>query len=406
MPYYQWGHCPPRAGIGRLDAVYGTADHLWLLLGRLTDFGYRDRKRKLKALNTSGTDWKPNPGFFKIMAQFGRGNTRGPPPIRVPFGPAQENQERRGPPPTPASQPKGAGGPREENLPMYGMVPPRGPVRLPSAFVDNPHRTAQLDPDDDGYEDATYSSAENEWESILSAFDTFAQALGRDFMPLSPDEVPPMSTPFGPSIQYRTQTIAVLWAFYYTGRIVLLRVHPSMPPPMMVASSVAASTTAEYAQTIGRIAAGVYYPYLLDIEPDQLSPSLGSCLIEMTPPLFFSGVQYVDPAQRAWTVVNLRNVARLTGWKSSESIVSGCERSWFMAGKQGRGPPYQPISDERLPFAELLPPQEGDKQSQTQGFGNPERRFVTMSKARRMHWAMGILSLEDDILSLDLDDRE
>lgn len=391
--------------MGRLDAIYGTADHLWLLLGRLTDFGYRDRKRKLKALKTSGTDWKPNPGFFKTMARFGRGNMRGPPPTRMPFSPAHDNQERRGPDPAPASQPKEAGRPRPENPPMYGMVPPRGPVRLPSAFVDNPHRMDQADRDDDGYEDATYSNAENEWESILSAFDSFSQALGRDFMPLPPDVVPPISTPFGPSLQYRTQTIAVLWAFYYTGRIVLLRLHPSMPPAMMVAAGAAASTTVEYAQTIGRIAAGVYYPHLLNIEADQLSPALGSCLIEITPPLFFASVQYIDPAQRAWTVVNLRNVSRLTGWKSSDSIVSGCERSWFMAGNQGRGPPYQPTSDERLPFAEPLSHQKGDRQSQTGGNDNPEKRFVTMSKARRAHWALGVLSLEDDILNLDLNDR-
>lgn len=342
------------------------------------------------------------------MGRFSRGNAaRGPPPpppapTRVPFGPTHDNQERRGADPPPTPQPKAAGqggsGQEKPSPPMYGMVPPRGPVRLPSGFVDNPRRMEQLDRDDDGYEDATYNNAEDEWESILSAFDSFAEALGRDFMQLSPDAVPPISTPFGPSLQYRTQTIAILWAFYYTGRIILLRLHPSMPPAMMVAAGAAASATAEYARTIGRIAAGVFYPHFLNIEPDQLNPSLGSCLIEMTPPLFFAGVQYTDAAQRTWTVVNLRNVSRLTGWKSSESIATGCERSWFMAWKQGRGPPYQSHIDERLPFAQPLPQQpKDDQQSEIQENGNPEKRFVTMSKARRIHWAMGILSLEDDI---------
>jgi hypothetical protein len=37
--------------------------------------------------------------------------------------------------------------------------------------------------------------------------------------------------------------------------------------------------------------------------------------------------------------------------------------------------------------------------------GNSERRFVAISNASRKHWAMGILSLEDDVLNLDIEDR-
>lgn len=382
MPYYRWAQCPPRAGMGRLDAVYGSADHLWLLLGRLTDFGYRDRKRKLKAAKVSGIDWKPNTGFFKFMARFAGSSTR----MRGPPGPAQNT---RVPYPSP---PSGSNSSPKEGIPsMYGMIPPRGPVQLPLAFQDNaPHpKSSPSQGDDDGDEGITYGDAEDEWERILAAFDAFAYALGRDFMSL-PDVTPPTFTPFGQALQYRTQQIAVLWGFYYTGRILLLRLHPSMPPAMMVAAGVAAPATATYAQTIGKIAANVYDPQLLTIGAESLNPTQGCYMTEMTVPVFFSAVQYTDPGQREWTVVNLRNVSRLTGWKSSDAIASGCERAWVIAGKQGRGPPYQPTSEARRQPTTDPSPQQGP-------YHNIERRFITVSKSNRLHWAMGILSLEDDV---------
>lgn len=387
MPYYRWAQCPPRASMGRLDAVYGSADHLWLLLGRLTDFGYRDRKRKLKAVKVSGTDWKPSPGLFKFMARFAGGSSsmRGAPPRR-PTGPAQGNQGSH-----PSSSPGNNSSPAKEGSPpMYGMIPPRGPVQLPLAFQDNSsHSTSSSDQDNDGGEDMTYDDAEDEWERILAAFDAFAHALGHDFMPL-PETTPPTFTPFGRALQYLTKKIAVLWGFYYTGRILLLRLHPSMPPAMMVAAGVAAPATAAYAQTIGKIAASVYNPQLLNIGPDKLSPTQGCYMAEMTVPIFFSAVQYTDPSQREWTVVNLRNVSRLTGWKSSDAIASGCERSWVVAATQGRGPPYQPTSEARRQPTT-------DPSLQQAPCHNTERRFVSVSKSNRLHWAMGILSLEDDV---------
>lgn len=357
MPYYQWAQCPPRAGMGRLDAVYGSADHLWLLLGRLTDFGYRDRKRKLKAAKASGVDWKPNLGFFKFMARFAGGSSkmRGPPPP----GPSGPTQDTRGSHSSPSSG-NNSSPLKEQSPPMYGMVPQRRPVQLPSAFQNNTLHSMDPPGQDNDDENATYSDAEDEWEHILAAFDAFAHAFGYDFMPL-PDTIPPTSTPFGQALRYRTQPIAVLWGFYYTGRILLLRLHPSMPPAMMVAASVAAPATAAYAQTIGRIAAGVYDPQLLNIGPDRLRPTQCSYLVEMTVPIFFAAVQYTDPGQRQWTIVNLRNVSRLTGWKSSDAIASGCERSWVVAGKQETGPPYQPTGEARQqPTTDPSPQQRAD----------------------------------------------
>lgn len=225
---------------------------------------------------------------------------------------------------------------------MYGMVPSRGPVCLPSAFANTAcSRGSSSDSVEGDDVETSVSEAEAEWERILTAFDVFANALGPDFAPLPPDTTTPISTPFGLALQYRTHTIAVLWAYYYAGRILLHRLHPSMPPAMMVAAGVAASTTANYAQIIGKITAGVYYPQQCNFRAGSLSPTLSGALMEITVPVFFAAVQYTDPGQRGWTIAKLRDISRLTGWESSSAIARGCETAWVTAAKKGQGPPYE-----------------------------------------------------------------
>lgn len=334
MPYDRQCQCPPRASVGRIDAIYGSADHLWLLLARVTDFGYRDRKRKIRALRAAGTEWRPTPGMFKFMGRFAGGNPnsmKGAPPPRGPPG---------GPTPTGSSTSQRSSPPESDSPPMYGMVPPQGPTRLPSGFVDGARDRRSSPQEDDHSQDVTYTEAEQEWEEILSAMDTLVDAFGRHFEPLPADVTQSIPTPFGPALQYRTHTVAVIWGFYYAARILLYRLHPSMPPAMMMAAGVAAATTAEYAQIIGRITGGIYYPQRYNLQAGSLSPTLGSSLTEMTVPIFFAGVQYMDPAQRGWTIAKLRDISRLTGWKTSEAIASGCEKAWTVAARQGRGPPY------------------------------------------------------------------
>ncbi|KAL5336189.1 hypothetical protein BJX70DRAFT_390128 [Aspergillus crustosus] len=407
LPYSLWAQCPPRAGLGRIDAIYGSADHLSLLMGRLADFGERDRRRKRKAaypIGPGGPDWIPDAKFGQFMGRFAPhfpGSGQGPPsgasfgpPPGAPGGPPQRGY---GPPPNANlgqgfQQPQGgdAGsqqhprGPSDFISPpsMYGMIPPTGPRRLPPAFATTSDRG-----DSDGYSDGgdgmSYEEAEAEWESILAAFELFGQSLGPGFQPLPADSTLPIDSPFGPAIQYRTHNIGSLCGLYYTGRLLLLRLHPSMPPAMMKAAAIAASTTAGFAQVIGQIAAGVYGP---QAGAEGFSPTLGSCLIEITVPLFFAGVQYMDPQQRGWLIAVLGDISRQTGWKSSDAISRGCERAWVTAAEQGRGPPYvrrEDRSAQQPPgwkYAEMEP--------------NTERRFVTVSKPNVV-WAMGILSLDD-----------
>ncbi|KAL1969884.1 hypothetical protein VTN77DRAFT_7393 [Rasamsonia byssochlamydoides] len=433
LPYDRWGQCPPRAGLGKMDSLYGSYDHLILLLGRLVDFGFRDRKRKLKRLEATGGEWRPHPGFFKFMARFG-----GKPPNPGPSGgTSHDKSQGTGPsssnpsigsshgnhtsgdyrptgPPGPHPGPQGSVS--NANLgssSMYGMMPSSGPSDPPAAFADTaysqdpPPRGESNENDAEMSPSEAEAAAEAEWESILAAFELYASQLGPGFAPLPAYSAPPISTPFGQALQYRSHQVAVLWAFYYTGRIVLHRMHPCMPPAAMMAASVAAPTTAEYAQAIAKIAAGIYYPQRYNLEAGSLNPMLGAALTEVTVPMFFAGVQFTDPAQRGWTVAKLHNIARLTGWQSAASVASGCEAAWHFAAKAGRGPPYS-LYEARTAFDEegmrgVHRSHEADRQIASDP--NNNRRFVKVAKSARTRWAMGLLEMEDDLVNLSLDDQ-
>lgn len=222
---------------------------------------------------------------------------------------------------------------------MYGMVPTESPSSAPASFTtmgESPPYSGFEEKDDD----TTLDEAQAEWENILAACEFYEGQLGEAFAPLPADSTTPISSPFGPALQYRSHTIAVLWGYYYSSRIMLNRLHPSMPPATMVAAVAAAPTTAHLSQIIGRITAGIYYPQLYIQKVGNLSPGLGSAWVEATINLFIAGVQYTDATQRDWTVKTLRSVSLLTGWQSAESIAYGCESAWINIAKTGRGPPY------------------------------------------------------------------
>jgi hypothetical protein len=225
---------------------------------------------------------------------------------------------------------------------MYGLAPTRGPGVAPAAFTSAAESTPYSKiPEDDS--NITLLEAEKEWEEILAAYDFYEKQLGDAFAPLPAGSAPPISTPFGPALQYRSYLIAVLWAFYYTGRLMHFRLHPCMPPATMKSAVTAAGTTAQYAQIIGKIVAGIYYPQLYNLDAGSLNPTLGAALIQITVPIFFAGVQYTDAAQRGWTVATLHNISRLTGWQSADKIATGCESAWYFTAKAGQGPHYTSV---------------------------------------------------------------
>ena len=365
--------------MGKLDAAFGTLDHLILLVSRVADFAARDQRRKVRVAEMNQLRGKPQPGYPSASSNQATTSEMSPVP---PMG-----RSSQGPLP-PSQMPPN---------PMYGMMPSTGPHRLPSGFEQEPEDINNRSPPDQELETLT-AEVEAEWDSICQAINVFEESFGPDYQPLSPDHMQPLSTPFGPALYYRSYSIACIWTLFYTARIVAMRAHPSMPPASMMAAGVAAPRTAAWANTIGRICAGIQP--INNTTP--LNPSHGAALMESCMGLFHAGVQYRDAAQRGWTITKLRDIARLTGWQTSALIASGCERSWMKAAEMGRGPPYQrtmnhAAKDDRVagrsrdPVAKLYPPKD-----------NNDRRFITVNPGTRVYWALGILSAEEDMSALSL----
>lgn len=374
MAYRKWSDCPPRAPLGRTDALYGSHDHLILLIGRIADFVVRDRERKLRQ-NRSDGGWRPRPGmpgFGPPPAQAsGHGNQ--PPTPTTPMGPPSHMQMP--PPGWSGPPPPGWKGPRPPNFEspqvpsgpqtpgqsppedssanampdFYGMAPSRPPAPLTTSYR-NPNEDSTPSSPDTPHPDytdlaAAYEGAIAEWSAISAAHAAVAQILtsADSFSPLPDDLCPPVpggnnnsdETPFGPALVYRSYDISIIWTLLHTAQIILLRAHPAMPPAMHMAAGVCAQATQPYAMLIGRITGGLQIPL-----GDDLSPFLGAVLVESTMSLFFAGIQFQDPKQRDWLITRLIEIDRRSGWASAGIIARGCETAWEKAAGMRRGPPY------------------------------------------------------------------
>ncbi|KAK4554536.1 hypothetical protein LTR86_008390 [Recurvomyces mirabilis] len=389
MDFSRWADCPPRAQLGRPDAIYGTFDHLVLLIGRIADFAARDRARKLKQMELNGGQWRPPPGMqmpappqvppASSVPANGGGTTNG---HHMPYAPTQAT-----PAPVPAP-------------PMfYGMAPAPNPnVQMPSAY--HPAFTTPMskkatphDPIVDIH--MATQAALHEYGCIRAALHEFQASLGEAFQPLSPEFQLPYETPFGLSVCYRSFDIACLWAIYNMTMIIAIRSHPHMPPAAHMAAGVAAKDTNHHAEEIGRIVAGIV-PGPAD---QPLNPSLGAALCESCMPSFFASVQYLDHQQRVVTVDRIYTIAHRTGWGTAELIASGCETAWVKAAEAGRGPPYQRLfarkqqsDDPRLngSWERLDPNASPDDKDDT------DRRHVRRKAQARLNWAIGILGTPED----------
>ncbi|KAF2877370.1 hypothetical protein BDV95DRAFT_601776 [Massariosphaeria phaeospora] len=357
--YRKWSDCPPRAPIGRADALYGSNDHIILLLGRIADFTYRDRERKLKQVAANGGQWRPTPGM-PGMGGMGGPPSKGPKGQQpqmptTPMGPPPHMQGRGPPGQGQGSMPQPPRGPPPAStMPnFFGMAPTQGTVPLVSTYV-NPDPNYKLHgnipptsnappPTKSSDLPAAYEAALEEWNSISHAHATIARILTNTetFAPLTSDSYPVSPggnmTPFGPALIHRRHDISMLWAFLHLCNIILLRSHPAMPPAAMMAASVCAPATQPYAMLIGRITAGMQLPRG---ENASVTPAFGAALMESTMPLFFAGVQFQDPQQRDWLVTRLLEIDRRVGWATAGVIAGSCETSWEKAAERG-GPPYQ-----------------------------------------------------------------
>ncbi|KAK4548233.1 hypothetical protein LTR36_010103 [Oleoguttula mirabilis] len=389
MDFSRWANCPPRAPLGKPDAVYGSFDHLVLLLGRIADFACRDRARKLKQIELNGGQWRPAPGM-----NIPRPPQQPPPPTPVSAQsshPLQSQAAFHGQsnaPPPPAQGPM-----------FYGMAPPpRQSVQMPSSYapLNNMPTPVSATPYDTMDIQLATQAALKEYGEIRAALHTFSQSLGDFFQPLSSEYQVPIDSPFGTALVYRTFDVACLWAIYNMALIIAIRSHPHMPPAAHMAAGVAAQQTAHFAIEIGRIAAGI----VPGPRHQALNPSLGAALCESCMPSFFAAVQYQDKQQRHATVTRIFSIAQRTGWGSAELMASGCETAWVKAAAAGRGPPYERIvrnedsDDPRMNGSwEHL-----DPNAIPSGEDDGDRRLIRMRPNARLNWAIGIMGTEEDVM--------
>ncbi|QDS69781.1 hypothetical protein FKW77_010331 [Venturia effusa] len=405
LDFARWSDCPPRASMGRPDAVFGTHDHLFLLLGRIADFAARDRPRKLKWVEANGGQWRPHPDMKmppKPPRPTGPGSSpQGPSQVSPQAGTPQFNQMRSPPQFNQQGQPSQGHPPTMPTF--YGMAPLPTTPRMPTSYQTrgcNSTPSPQSDTSDYDLAAATQSAVE-EWMQIKSSLNIFRSHFGPLYQPLNAGEFPPVHTPFGPAIMYRSHDIANLWALYYMAYIIALRSHPHMPPAAMMAAGIQAQQTAEFAKTIGQIAGGIIPPTFAQ----ELNPNLGAALCEISMPLFFAGVQYQDAAQRHWLVSNIRNIEARTGWASVGMIAQGCETSWVKAFEAGRGAPWErtkqewhvdlrsSAKDNRITRENASPTGDGGPMDEAD---MTDRRWASKNPGTRVHWALGLLSVEED----------
>lgn len=361
--YQEGGNAPPFAGAGQHSTL-----PMHMAQGQT---GTSPNFRHERAFNEAS----PNAPYSMQAAAMASASGQVPP-------------QQTGPPP---------GGPPPSMPTFYGMGPFPTTVNMPSSF--GPSSTPSPKSESSEYDlDAAMQAAIGEWSAIKAALNTFESHLGPHFQPMPADVHPATMTPFGPALFYRSHDVGIIWAMYYMALIILHRSHPSMPPAAMMAAGVAARQTAQYATRIGQVVGGVAPPVM---GPElTLSPNLGACLCEASLPLFFAGVQYSDPTQRAWLVNLLRNVEARTGWKSIGMVAQGCETAWEKAAAMGRGPPYtrrldnwhvQSAEDPRV--KRII---SGAYPSLAEDGGEESAAARLDIQGTRVHWAMGVLGVVED----------
>lgn len=414
IPYKQLLCCPPR---GKLQTtLIGAMDHLWLILARLADFGGKDRIRKQKMVEKQG-HWVPPAGFFAKDSAAMKGQNNSPATETRGQNPPHANEGR-------TRMPKNvsyAAGTRAPKM-FYGMIPP---AAVPPSMMNSFHvmdaelhkrskpsvgKTGGAEADD---LDRETQAALAEHASIAEALALWRSSLGEHFHALRMAPEAAAESPFGPALRYNDPILACCWAFYYLTKIMLQRFHPYSPPAMMVAAGVNAHLTKSDSLAIARI----YWGILLDqkeiAQQGSINPTVVAALQELSFPLMFAGVQFQDAAQRAALIESLMVIGKEAGWKTASACASACETSWEKMGNMGKGPPYERTVEQRSPLGArkytqkthgssstmLSNKQENEHESR---FISHDRDLIDRHSSLRSYWAIGVLSLEEDLKKMSL----
>lgn len=404
LPYQDWKFFVPRGRIGSASSVHATMDHLWLVLGRLADFGAKDRSRKLRKMAITGGVWVPEPGFLdppnrRPGPEGSEGNVTQQALPRT--GDARANEGR-------ARAPRTAPQPSKSRKPplFFGMMPPpKIPPSMLSSFhitdaalcaEKSPQPPTPGPPDRSLMEDT--EAALKEHEAIAAALQTWVEALSPDFQSHPPRSVQ-LQPLFGTVRRYNDPIIACIWSLYHLGKILLRRYHPFSPPAMMMSASVNQAHTRFDAEAIGSINVGLLENQAELASAGSINPTLVAALQEVTFPLMFAGVQFQEPAQRSWAIENLLDLAKYSGWRTAFSIANGLESAWHAQGGYERTLPVRSPHDAKKYDPNLSTGKIGrtSEEEHHSRFVNHDRRLIDRFSDLRAFWAVGLLSSQEDL---------
>lgn len=405
LPFRDWKFFVPRGKIGSASNLHATMDHLWLILGRLAEFGAKDRTRKLRKMATTGGSWVPEPGFMSApdsaprMPQVDIINYAEQPVSRTNDPRANEGRTRA---PKVAQQP-----PKARKPPLFfGMMPP---PKIPPSMLSSFHITDMAlcsgkspTPSDSTPSDtdlvAATEAAMKEHNSISAAFSAWVDALGPDFAPLTPR---PTSNQllFGPIKRYNDPVMACVWALYHLGKILLRRHHPYSPPAMMMSADVNQAFTRADAEAIASINMGLLENQAELASAGSINPTLVAALQEITFPLMFAGVQFQDVTQRTWTIDNLIDLAKYSGWRTALSVASGLERAWHAQGGYRRTMPSRnpDLAVKYDPASSNTATSQAAEDEHHSRFVKHDRSLIDRFSDLRAFWAVGLLSSQEDL---------
>ena len=98
------------------------------------------------------------------------------------------------------------------------------------------------------------------------------------------------------------------------------------------------------------------------------------------------------------------DIARLTGWQSARQIANGCESAWKKAADLGHGPTYERDPNLDAEVHESVWRNSRRIGARIKELSSDEDKLV-LAKSERAHYALGLLSIEQDLEKLDLQER-
>jgi hypothetical protein len=81
----------------------------------------------------------------------------------------------------------------------------------------------------------------------------------------------------------------------------------------------------------------------------------------------------------------------------------GCESAWTHTAEMGRGPPYTRVTEKKIDQEVWYSARKG---SDPLSSGGRSRDKIFIARTDRVHYALGLLGVEQDLENLDFDDDD